>query len=513
MKNYHEHVFKICAMSKKLKTLIMVCILLFTVTSCFEDLDDNAIATSQINDFVWKAMNVYYAYKDNITDLSNSRFNSNDEYNDYLNGFSTPEDLFESLIYLPNDVDEFSRITDNYNNLQQQLNGTTLNNGMAFGLRQFIEDGPIYGYIRYILPNTDAENKGLLRGQLFNSIDGELLTEENYISLLSSTTYTVGFANYNNNGTPEITSDDSVTSNGLSITLTKSEYTENPILTHNVLNVNGSNIGYLMYNGFRIGDSNLNELNNVFAEFQSAGITDLVLDLRYNGGGSVSTAIWLSSMITGQFTGELFFKENWNSEIQAALEENNPGSLINPFVDEMIKRDSNNDIIYQQPINSLNLDKVYIITTGSTASASELVINGLTSYLNELIQIGTTTRGKPQASITLYDSEDFSNNNINPSHYYALQPLIYESENADGFSEYYDGLSPELNFTISENYDDLGQLGNIEERLLAEAIADITGLDRPYNVINQPIKDITDQNFEHPLLREMIDNRVLKFNN
>jgi C-terminal processing protease CtpA/Prc len=501
----------ISAGSKKIAILVLTCVALFTFTSCFEDLDDNAIATSDINDFVWKAMNVYYAYKDNISDLSNDRFNSNEDYRNYLNDFQTPEDLFESLIYLPNTVDEFSTIVPNYFDLEQLLEGTTLNNGMVFGLVKLPNAAnDVIGYIRYVLPNTDAEEKGLTRGLIFNVVDGEVLTENNFEILLRPTTYTIGFADYNNNGTPGITSDDIIVTNNQSVTLTKTAYTENPILTHNILNVSGSSIGYLMYNGFRSNDNNLNELNAVFGEFQSEGISDLVIDLRYNGGGSVNTAIWLASMITGQFTDDVFFKEKWNTDIQTALEQSNPESLNNPFVDEMIKRNSNGDVTYQQSINSLNLNKVYVITSRSTASASELVINGLAPYI-DVVQIGLTTRGKPQASITLYDSQDYTRNNVNPNHTYALQPLIYESENANGFSEYYNGISPSSDFTTGEDYDNLGQLGNVEERLLAIAIADITGLGRPAFSVDDSVKEIADQNFDHPLLNEMIDDNALKF--
>lgn len=509
-KNCYQCLRNICDVSKNIKTLLLACFALFTVTSCFEDLDDNVSTTTSINDFVWKAMNATYVYKDNIPDLSNDRFDSNQAYTDYLNDYQTPEDLFESLLYLPNDVDKFSVIVPNYFYLEQLLQGTTLNNGMVYGLVKLPNAASdIFGYIRYVLPNTDAEQEGLTRGLVFNTVDGEVLTETNFRDLLSSTTYTIGLADYDNSGTPGVSSDDVISSNGQSVTLTKTEYTENPILTHNVLNVNGSNIGYIMYNGFRGSDANLNELNAVFSEFQSVNISDLVLDLRYNGGGNVNTAIWLSSMITGQFTGELFFKEKWNSQIQTNLEQTNPETLVNPFVNEMIKRNTDGDIIYQQAINSLNLNKVYVITTGSTASASELVINGLAPYI-EVIQIGTPTRGKPQASITLYDSDDFSRNNVNPSHLYALQPLIYESENADGFSEYYDGLNPDSNYLIGENFDNLGQLGDANERLLAAAISDITGLGRLVAPSDYSVKVISDQNFEHPLMYEMVDDRELK---
>ena len=497
---------------KKIKVLLMACILLMTVTSCFEDLDDNESSLADINDFVWKAMNASYAYKDKITDLSNDRFETENDYKDYLNGFSAPENLFESLIYLPDDVDEFSVISSNYFDLEQILQGTSLSNGMAFGLVQLSSNSQdLFGYVRYILPNSDAEAKGLTRGIIFNSIDGTLLTTSNFRSLIDQNTYTIGFANYNDNGTPDDPSDDVITSIDDSLTLTKSEYTENPILTHNVININGNNVGYLMYNGFRIGDNNLTELNTVFAEFQSANITDLVLDLRYNGGGSVSTAIWLSSMITGQNTGELFFKEKWNPEIQAFLEQNDPESLRNLFVDEMVKRNSDGDITYQQSINSLNLNKVYVLAKRSTASASELVINGLKPYI-EVVQIGSTTRGKPQASTTLYDSDNFRRANVNPTHTYALQPLIYESENSNGFSEYYDGLSPSAGLSAVEYYDNLGQLGDITERFLAIALEDISGTRRSFNADAIPLKELADDKSSNAMSTEMFDNRPFKFN-
>ena len=507
LQNFHEHLIHVCAVSKKIKVLLITCIVLLSTTSCFEDLDDNASSTKDINDFVWKAMNATYAYKDNIADLANDRFDNSEDYNSYLNDFTTPEALFESLLYLPDDVDEFSVIVPNYFDLEQILQGTSLQNGMAFGLiRLSNSTQDVFGYVRYVMPNSDADTKGVARGMIFNKIDGTNLTADNFRSLLSPNTYTLGLANYDNGGTPDDTTDDSIINTDNEISLTKSAFTENPILTHNVINIDGNSIGYLMYNGFRFGDSNLTELNNVFAEFQAANVTDLVLDLRYNGGGSVSTAIWLSSMITGQYTGEVFFKERWNNSIQASLEQSNPDALVINFTDEMVKRNTNGDITFQQNINSLNLSKVYILATQSTASASELVINGLRPYI-DVVHIGLITRGKPQASITLYDSENFSREDANPSHTYALQPLVYESENAAGFAQYYDGLSPNTGFAIAERYENLGQLGDPNEPFLAVAIEDITGLGRFFYGETKALEEIGDNDFDNILDKQMIDNR------
>ncbi|MCX7547547.1 S41 family peptidase [Xanthomarina sp. F1114] len=440
---------------KHLKFIGLLLVSSLLTVGCFEDLDDHPAATKDLNNFVWKGLNTYYLYKDNVPDLANDRF-STSEYENYLNSFSFPEDLFENLIYQRQTIDRFSWITDNYIELQQQLNGTTYNNGMEFGLVRFSNTSTeVFGYVRYVLPNTDAESKGIKRGDIFHAINGVPLNINNYRDLLSANNYTINLAIYNDNGTTE-TTDDSIDPINQSVNLSKSPYTENPIFIKQVLEVANQNVGYLMYNGFT-RDFDM-QLNDAFGYFKSQNIQNLVLDLRYNSGGSVNTAILLSSMITGQFTGQVFNTNQWNSEIQSQL---NPGSLINNFV--------NNDD--GTSLNSLSLGKLYVLTSKSTASASELVINCLNPYI-EVVQIGTSTTGKYQASITLYDSPDFSGRDVNPIHTYAMQPLVLKTSNSIGNTDYNDGLYPTIQ--AKERYGHLGVLGDPDETLLAIALQQIT---------------------------------------
>ncbi|TXD84700.1 carboxyl-terminal protease [Subsaximicrobium wynnwilliamsii] len=469
---------------KLLKHILILCTCL-SLTSCFEDNDDNLISSIDINDFVWKGMNAFYLYKDEIPDLANDRFASDEGYSSYLNSFSAPEALFESLIFQRETTDRFSVIVRDYIALEQQFQGTSVSNGMEFGLFRFnASDSQIYGYVRYVLPNTSAEANNLKRGDIFYAVNGTALTIDNFRNLLlASNSYSINLGNYNDNGTP-IIADDSITPTETTIALTKAAYTENPVYLHTVLDVGNETVGYLMYNGFTGTDAFDSQLNAVFSEFQSAGISDLVLDLRYNGGGSVNTAIWLSSMITGQFTGDLLVREEWNSDIQAEILANNPESLLNPFVDQMIKTNGNGEVVFQENINHLNLNKVYVLTTENTASASELVINGLNPYIT-VIQIGTKTRGKYQASTTLYDSPNFRRTEANPNHTYAMQPLILKSINSVGFTDFDNGLLPQIG--LEENFGNLGVLGNENEPLLAAALADIQGLGR----FNQTINDVS----------------------
>jgi C-terminal processing protease CtpA/Prc len=467
----HENYMKIFKIS-------LLFILTLSLTSCFEDQDDNLISASEINDFVWKGMNAVYLYKDEIPDLANDRFATNEDYSTYLSDFSAPEDLFESLIYQRATIDRFSVIVDDYIALEQQFDGVSTSNGMEFGLFRFNEtDTELYGYVQYVMPNTSAETQGITRGDVFYGVNGVQLTTENYRNLLfgSNSTYTINLGNYDDNGTNDDPNDDSIIETISSVDLTKQAYTENPILISNVLNLDANTVGYLMYNGFTGTNAFDSQLNAVFADFNAAGVTDLVIDLRYNGGGSVNTAIWLSSMITGQFTGDVLVSEQWNSELQAQLENDNPQSLLNPFVDEMKKFNTDGDVVFQENINHLNLNKVYILTTRGTASASELVINGLNPYI-DVVQIGSTSRGKYQASITIYDSPNLGRTDANPNHTYAMQPLIFKTVNSVGFTDFDSGLVPDI--IVNENFGNLGILGTVNEPLLAAAIADIEGTGR-----------------------------------
>ena len=443
-------------MKTTFKLILLLFIAAFTFQSCQDNDDMPPPAGLAIQDFIWKGMNQYYLWTDEVPNLDENRYPDQAALNNFLQNYSKPEELFEAL-RVDKSKDKFSWIVDDYLELEGQLQGTTKNNGVEFGLRYRAGSTTnIFGYVRYIINNSDASTKNIKRGDVFTAVNGTQLTVSNYQSLLfgANENYTLNLADYN--GTDFVT-------NGKTVDLTKTVLTENPILINKVITSGTRKIGYLMYNGF-FANFDI-QMNQAFASLKAEGITDLILDLRYNSGGSVQTATRLASMITGQFTGQVFAKQEWNKDINDYFAKENPAALINSFTDK----------IESTPINSLNLTKVYILTTKSSASASELVINGLEPHIN-VVQIGDVTTGKNVGSVTLYDSPTFGSSNRNPAHRYAMQPIVLKIVNSVGFGDYFNGLQPD--FLVIESISTYGVLGDPSEPLLSYAIGKINGTNR-----------------------------------
>ena len=440
-------------MKKVIKSLSISLLVAFTFQSCQDEDDVAAPMNIEVQNFVWNGLNLYYLWQADVPNLSDTKFKNQAALNTFLSGYPKPENLFDAL-RVNESIDKFSWIVDDYLELEGQLQGTTNNNGVEFGLSYKASgSNEIIGWVRYIIPNSDASTKNIKRGDIFYAVNGTQLTDSNYGALLfgSNNDYTLNMADIVGGV---------LTPNGKTVALTKTVLDENPILVNTVIESGSKKIGYLMYNGFY---SNYDtKLNEAFGTLKSKGITDLVLDLRYNGGGSVTTATRLASMIAGSFTGQVFAKQQWNAKIESYYANNNPESLKDFFVDK----------IGTTPINSLNMTKIYILTSRSSASASELVINGLEPFM-DVVQIGDVTVGKNVGSVTLYDSPDFGKEQRNPNHRYAMQPIVLKIVNKLGFGDYQSGLKPDVE--LKESLSNLGVLGTTTDPLLNLAIAKITG--------------------------------------
>lgn len=243
------------------------------------------------------------------------------------------------------------------------------------------------------------------------------------------------------------------------VMLSATVFQENPIHLDTVLDVNGQKIAYLVYNQFIPSPNNTdnneydNRLNQIFENFKAAGASELIIDLRYNPGGFVSSAVTLASLIApGVTDNDLFYRQGFNDELQAGLTQEFGPDFFNENFRELSGNIGN------------QINRVFFLVTGSSASASELVINGLIPYMNVTL-IGERTVGKNVGSITITDDENEDNN-------WALQPIVMKSFNSEGRSDYAAGFIPDIE--VAEG-SELPPFGDISDPLLGSALLAISG--------------------------------------
>ena len=475
---------------KKFLTLLLGLTLLIACNKNDDDLNGlNPTGDVTVQDFMWKAMNLWYFWQSDVPDLGDNRFSTDQEYTNFLSATPDPADFyFDRLLF---GEDRFSFLNSDYKELTQNLSGVSRSNGLEFGLVLFGNGDDIFGYVRYIVPNSNASTQDISRGEVFTGVDGQSLNLDNYRDLLfgENVNYTLNMADI---------ADGVITPNGKTVSLTKEEgLTENPVFIAETLDVGGQKVGYLMYNGFT--NEFDEDLNDAFGTFVAEGVTDLVLDFRYNGGGSVNSSRLLSSMVYGTNTNQVYIRQLWNDKLMQVFDQED---LTDYFASTTGAGSS---------INTLNLNRVYILVTNSSASASELVINGLDPYV-DVILIGETTRGKNEFSLTMVDDParegapyiytSSRESNINPDNSWAIQPLVGRNENSVGFSNYTDGFMPDIE--LPEDLENLGVLGDPSEPLLARALQEISGMGTKRDfTVKMPIRIHTSSRMFQPIKDNM----------
>jgi carboxyl-terminal processing protease len=401
----------------------------------------NSAANTHVNDWILENMQYWYLWKDNMAAGADKT--------------QAPDAYFKSVLY---SGDRFSWIQDNYQELLNLLKGVTKEAGFEFVLYKDKENtNNVIAQISYIKPNSPAAAAGLVRGDIITHINDKQMTVDNYQSLLDEmkSTYTIRYKS--EDPAAETFSEIKTAS------LSPVEYSEDPSFMHKVIEVNDRKIGYYVYNLFADGPTASSttyndEMDQIFAEFKAQGITDLVLDLRYNTGGAETSATNLSSLIGNSVNAsKVFAKREYNSVVMDAIVKD--PTLGPTFLTRNFKtKDSN--------IGSLlKNNRVYILTSHHTASASELVINSLRPYMDVFL-IGDVTYGKNVGSISLYDDKDAKNT-------WGMQPIVVKIFNSLGQSDYASGFTP--NVLDKDNRLYIYPLGDPHEALLAHAIGQITG--------------------------------------
>ena len=453
----------------KLKYLFNALFLTLVFISCSRDDNNDTGSTTkpdEINNFVWKAMNSWYYWQPNVPNLADSFDDNQTTYANFLNG-KTPDKLFYSLLYQRGAIDIFSWIENN-NEVVYSSKIAEVEKSGGFDIGIYPKDNTnttAVALVNYVVPNSPAALAGLKRGDVITKVNGSPLTLNNS-DLLYNNQVTVTLA-----ATVQLTSTGLITTDKTSsISITQADIDENPIAYYEKKVYGTKNIGYLVFNAFK-ADYN-DELNAAFAQMKADGINELVLDLRYNGGGSLETAVALAGMINGNYSGSpyvfLDFNNKHNSEdgFDYLSNQMNTYSLVNNRPEKS----------GTETINSLNLTKVYVLVNFQTASASELTVQCLKKYVN-VVTIGYNTVGKFVGSITLYDSpaQDYTSyTNRNTKHNWQLQPITFSYYNKDK------DVNPEF---ITPNYEinpysifnNLTAFGDVRDPFLKKALELITG--------------------------------------
>ena len=347
------------------------------------------------NSYVYDELRDSYLWADFVADGADPA--------DYASPSALLQDLKHSL--------DQTRFGGSYSYVADQAEFTSLLNEGEFtglGVRLGFTDADELTAL-LVFSGSPAANAGLERGTRILRIDGQVPSSDpgqpNYFdSLLGADEAGV---------TVELEIQDPDAAQSRVVSVTKAVVTIDSVQNAQVFETpGGMTVGYLLFTNF-FTEISRDALRDAFSDFSAAGVDELIVDLRYNGGGSVRTSTVLGSLIAG---GPVINSGNNEVFTDATANDDHPElGFIERFFDET---------------QALDLGRVVVIGTQSTASASELVINGLEPFL-DVVLVGSTTFGKPVGQHPM----DFCDK--------TLVAVTFQTLNADGQGDYFDGIAPD----------------------------------------------------------------------
>ena len=408
--------------------------ILFTILySCRADEDMlstyPAGSSQQVNQWMLKTMQRYYLWADQIPSQTNLD--------------QSPKDYFKSLLVKD---DQFSVAIkkDDPGTIPQSVRTLF---GFDFSVIQQ-HNQLTFALVKMVLEDSPAKRAGLQRGDIITGINEFSVSPENISKIMAavsgSRTLSLKIA--------ELKDNQLVFRRSVEV---QAMLSFNQPLLSKILEVNNDKVGYLYLADFQDGVAS--SLVKPFQEFKGQNIRHLILDLRYNGGGSVSSAAALCALITDKLksgTPFIVYKGNKN------------GGTVSHSIDQAFANGNQNISFDALKTSALSLSEVYIITSANTASAAEVVINNLKPYI-KVTQIGDKTLGKDMAAFTLSDTET-------PENKWVIYPMVYKIFNILDSGNYTSGIEPAL---MADEYAQLPlqPLGSKDETLLASALLVITG--------------------------------------
>lgn len=375
-------------------------ILGISVYSCEKE---KIYSDNQLTEEFYSLMDYWYFWKDSIPDIN-------------PDNYTNPYDLLEAMRY--ESRDRWSYITTQEAFKQYYDEGTYVGYGFGYGPDK---DGNIR--ITFLFDDSDMVEEGVTRGWMIKEINGVSVNQDSDLTELLGADE-IGVSNHLVLESPD--------GDIVSRSYTKKLLEMNTVLYRNVITAGTKNVGYLVFKSF-IGPS-IAELDEAFNYFNTENVDELIVDLRYNGGGQMNVAMYLTGLI-----------------IPDALND----QLFLKYVHNNSRKDEDFSYKLAQEPNSVRLNKVYFITSKASASASEAIINGLKPHM-EVYLIGDDTYGKPVGMYSFYSN--ISN--------LAYVPVTFKIINANGNGDYYDGLQANsyADDDITKNF------GNLNEACLEEVL-------------------------------------------
>jgi hypothetical protein len=331
--------------------------------------------------------------------------------------YASPEALLDALVF--KDIDRWSYISPKEESDAYYVEGRRI--GLGIRMKYDIDDAV---RIALVYPGSPADDVKMVRGDRILTINDKTIAEIDAGELWET------ILGPDVDGVVTKMKIERLGGDTADLTMTKREFTFATTHTSRIFPVGDRVVGYLLFDRF-LGIS-IKELDEVFASFRAGGVNELVLDLRYNGGGLIDVALHLGNLIGGEpVEGDLFSSIVYNDKHTGW----------------------NRKQIFAAAEGALDLKRVFIIATGATASSSELLINGLIPHMAVTL-IGDTTYGKPVGSGAWTDCD------------IVTRPISFRMLNDEGRGDFYDGISPSCRAK-----DDLAvPFGDETEASLAEAL-------------------------------------------
>ena len=407
------------------------------------------VETRLANTFAKEALEIYYYWNEEIADdLSKLDPATN----------SDPIATVEEIRYHDgeNQIDKWTMLTDNMEEFTSSVQGVSTTYGFTPMVYYKNKEGnELIAAVAYVSEGGPAAEAGMKRGDLIEKINGEVLTTENYLDLYYSSDITLSLS--------ELT--DNVITPTKDISLTAIKMYENPIICNKTFDVNGKKIGYLAYSSFDL--NSIPELINICKEFKSEGVKELILDLRYNGGGYVITECVLASMFAPQANvtnNDIFEKEDYN-EFFTEYYKKNGTSTVTRFETEYNYDEI--DLNVSTKDANIGLDKIYGIISGNSASASEALLSGLMPYM-DIELIGQQSHGK-YCTGWMLSAEDTYNNVPQAIKNWGIYVMVSIYKNAkDETPCMPNGLKPDTE--VEDNPFEPYHLGDENEAMLRAAL-------------------------------------------